>query len=58
MTDIAWIDAALTSARAQALGALLRYFPNIPGKSLVAVVVDYAPGAKSASHHHADSAII
>jgi RNA polymerase sigma-70 factor (ECF subfamily) len=26
MTDTAWIDAALTSARPQAVGALLRYF--------------------------------
>jgi quercetin dioxygenase-like cupin family protein len=30
--------------------------PNIPGKSLVAVVVDYAPGG--ASHPHARSAFI
>lgn len=29
MTDIAWIDAALTSARPQALGALLRYFRDL-----------------------------
>ena len=27
--DAAWIDAALTSARPQALGALLRYFRNL-----------------------------
>ena len=32
--------------------------PNIPGKSLVAVVVDYPPGAKSTSHRHASSAFI
>lgn len=32
--------------------------PNIPGKSLVAVVVDYAPGAASPSHVHAKSAFI
>lgn len=31
---------------------------NIPGKSLIAVVVSYPPGAKSASHHHAGSAFI
>jgi quercetin dioxygenase-like cupin family protein len=31
--------------------------PNIPGKSLVAVEVDYAPGAASPSHH-AKSAFI
>jgi RNA polymerase sigma-70 factor (ECF subfamily) len=29
VTDIAWIDAALTSARPQALGALLRYFRDL-----------------------------
>ncbi|HEY3694145.1 RNA polymerase sigma factor [Phenylobacterium sp.] len=29
MTDLAWIDTALTSARPQALGALLRYFRDL-----------------------------
>lgn len=32
--------------------------PNIPGKSLIAVMVDYAPGAASPSHTHAESAFI
>jgi quercetin dioxygenase-like cupin family protein len=32
--------------------------PNIPGKSLAVLVVDYAPGGKSASHRHAGSAFI
>lgn len=32
--------------------------PNIPGKSLVAVVVSYPPGAASPAHHHASSAFI
>ena len=32
--------------------------PNISGKSLVAVEVDYAPGAASAPHTHAKSAFI
>jgi hypothetical protein len=31
---------------------------NIPGKSLVAVEVEYAPGAASPSHTHAKSAFI
>jgi quercetin dioxygenase-like cupin family protein len=31
---------------------------NIPGKSLVSVVVNYAPGASSVSHRHAASAFI
>lgn len=29
--------------------------PNVPGKSLTAVVVTYAPGGKSPKHHHAGS---
>jgi predicted RNA polymerase sigma factor len=29
MTDIAWIDVTLTSARPKALGALLRYFRDL-----------------------------
>jgi quercetin dioxygenase-like cupin family protein len=32
--------------------------PNIPGKSLVAMVVDYVPGGASVSHEHAKSAFI
>ena len=32
--------------------------PNIPGKSLVAQIVDYAPGGASPSHTHAKSAFI
>ena len=32
--------------------------PNAPGKSLIAVTVDYPPGAKSAPHTHAKSAFI
>jgi quercetin dioxygenase-like cupin family protein len=56
----------LTLARAPAGSAQLETvkpvfkhaIPNIPGKSLVAVVVNYAPGAKSLPHHHAKSAFI
>ena len=32
--------------------------PNIPGKSLIAVEVDYAPGAASVPHTHAKLAFI
>jgi quercetin dioxygenase-like cupin family protein len=32
--------------------------PNLPGKSLTAVVVDYPPGAASPAHRHAGSAFI
>jgi quercetin dioxygenase-like cupin family protein len=37
---------------------LAQPIPNIPGKSLIAVIVDYPPGAASASHTHAKSAFI
>ena len=32
--------------------------PNLPGKRLVSLIVDYPPGAKSTPHHHAKSAFI
>ena len=32
--------------------------PNIPGKSLIAVVVDYPPGGASVPHTHAKSSFI
>lgn len=32
--------------------------PNIPGKSLTAVTVNYGPGGSSAAHRHPDSAFI
>lgn len=32
--------------------------PNVPGKSLIAVTVDYPPGVGSAPHTHAKSAFI
>jgi quercetin dioxygenase-like cupin family protein len=32
--------------------------PNLPGKRLVSLVVDYPPGASSAPHRHARSAFI
>jgi quercetin dioxygenase-like cupin family protein len=31
--------------------------PNVPGKSVTAVRVEYAPGGKSGSHHHAGSVL-
>jgi quercetin dioxygenase-like cupin family protein len=31
--------------------------PNVPGKSVSAVVVNYAPGGKSVKHHHAGSVL-
>ena len=35
-----------------------RAIPNIPGKSLIALEVTYAPGGKSPSHFHPKSAFI
>ena len=32
--------------------------PNVPGKRLVSIVVDYPSGTGSAPHRHADSAFI
>jgi quercetin dioxygenase-like cupin family protein len=60
--------AAVAIATAMPAGAqdrgetITRHFeqaiPNIPGKSLVALVVDYTPGGASPSHTHAKSAFI
>ena len=55
--------AVATPAAAQSPGEAItpnfkHAIPNIPGKSLVAVVVDYAPGSASRSHTHAKSAFI
>jgi quercetin dioxygenase-like cupin family protein len=55
--------AAATPAAAQGVGQKVtphfeQTIPNIPGKSLIAVVVDYAPGGASPSHTHAKSAFI
>ena len=62
-----WTAAIVGLAATQALAhevrekvtpALAQAIPNIPGKSLMAVVVDYAPGAASLPHFHAKSAFI
>jgi quercetin dioxygenase-like cupin family protein len=57
------IAIALTPAAAREPGETVtphfeRAIPNIPGKSLVTLVVDYAPGGASPSHTHARSAFI
>jgi quercetin dioxygenase-like cupin family protein len=50
---------APAAASAQPASAVFNNpIPNIPGKSLVAVVVSYAPGGKSPPHRHAHSAFI
>jgi quercetin dioxygenase-like cupin family protein len=55
--------AVATPAAAQSSGEVVtpnfeHPIPNIPGKSLVAVVVDYAPGGASRPHTHARSAFV
>ena len=60
---IAACFAVATPAAAQSRGEVItpnceRAIPNIPGKSLVAVVVDYAPGGVSHPHTRAKSAFI
>jgi len=54
---------SLTPAGAQDRGETVTpYFEqtisNIPGKSLVAFIVDYAPGGASASHVHSNSGVV
>lgn len=64
-TLLAIAMACITVPHAQAHGGretvrteFVHGIPNIPGKSLVAVVVDYPPGAASPPHLHAKSAFI
>jgi len=59
----ATIIAAAMPAAAQGIGETVtpqfeQAITNIPGKSLVALLVDYAPGGASPSHIHAKSAFI
>jgi quercetin dioxygenase-like cupin family protein len=61
MVVSAWLlaGAALPAAGeeggSQVKPVIAEKLPNVPGKSLTAVVVSYAPGGKSARHHHAGS---
>ena len=49
---------AHASAGAKVTPVFGHAIPNIPGKSLKAVVVEYAPGGTSPAHRHAPSAFI
>lgn len=49
---------ALAQNLEQVKPAFKHIIPNAEGKSMVAVVVTYPPGAKSLAHHHAKSAFI
>ncbi|HVI86652.1 MAG TPA: cupin domain-containing protein [Dongiaceae bacterium] len=61
-TALVFAMAGLASARNGQAETVTKNFeaaiPNIPGKSLIAVQVDYAPCAASPSHTHAKSAFI
>lgn len=50
--------AAEESPGAQVTPVLTEKLPNVPGKSLTAVLVSYPPGGKSARHHHAGSVFV
>jgi quercetin dioxygenase-like cupin family protein len=47
--------ATAKEAGAQLKPVMTEKLPNVPGKSITAVVVSYAPGGKSPAHHHAGS---
>jgi len=53
-----WIPAGRAQNVEQVKPVFEHAIPNIEGKSLIAVVVTYPPGAKSPAHHHARSAFI
>jgi quercetin dioxygenase-like cupin family protein len=59
---LAWLAAAAAQpAPAQTSKVTLVYshaLPNVPGKSLKGVLVEYAPGGGSTAHTHAKSAFI
>jgi quercetin dioxygenase-like cupin family protein len=59
---VAGIALALSQGRADAADQVEMVFehnlPNAEGKKLIAVLVNYPPGAKSLPHHHAASAFV
>jgi quercetin dioxygenase-like cupin family protein len=55
--SVALADEGATRA-AKATLAFDRTIPNVPGKSVRGVLVEYAPGASSPAHTHAPSAFI
>jgi len=49
---------AKQAPREKVTAAFSEGIANVPGKKLVAVIVDYPPGGKTPSHRHAKSAFI
>jgi quercetin dioxygenase-like cupin family protein len=52
------VSPALAQSVEQVKPVFEHILPNTEGKSMIAVVVTYPPGAKSPAHHHARSAFI
>ena len=50
--------AAGEDTAAQVKPVMAEKLPNVPGKSITAVLVSYPPGGKSAKHHHAGSVFV
>src|ERR1700722_7291904 len=55
---LAVLPGAASAAGDKIAQAFNETIPNLPGKSLIAVVVDYAPGGTTPAHHHAASAFV
>lgn len=51
------VRAAGDDAGAQVRPVAAEKLPNVPGKSISAILVTYAPGGKSGKHHHAGSVL-
>ena len=51
------VRAAGDEAGAQIRPVAAEKLPNVPGKTISAIVVSYAPGGKSGAHHHAGSVL-
>ena len=58
LTGAPGIAAAQSEPVVTVTPAFREAIPNIPGKSIVAVIVGYPPGGKSPPHHHARSAFV
>ena len=56
--DAAGQAPGVAGPRSQASKIFEQAMPNVSGKSLTAVIVDYPPGGASVPHHHAASGFI
>ena len=58
-----WLAGSTSGVQGQEAGAQVKpvraeKLPNVPGKTLTAVTVSYAPGGKSSAHRHAGSVFV